>query len=149
MTDHPSCPCGSGQTYAACCQPLHTGSPAASPEALMCSRYTAFALELREYLLSSWHSSTRPSQLELTPTQWKRLEIFGSGEEGETGWVHFRATFLEQGQWSALEERSLFCREDGRWRYLKGTPEVLTLRPERNGSCPCGSGKKYKKCCLD
>ena len=115
----------------------------------MRSRYTAFALELTDYLLKSWHSSTRPGQLELSPTQWKRLEVFESGQENEQGWVHFRATFLEQGQWSTLEERSLFCREDGHWRYLKGTPQVTPLRPERNSLCPCGSGKKFKKCCLD
>jgi uncharacterized protein YecA (UPF0149 family) len=29
-------------------------------------------------------------------------------------------------------------------------PEVLPRRQEvgRNDPCPCGSGKKYKKCCL-
>lgn len=149
MSHHQSCPCSSGLPYKDCCEPLHTGTPAASPEALMRSRYTAFALNLNHYLLRSWHSSTRPSQIEPSPTQWKCLEIFGSGQEEENGWVHFRATFLEQGQWGTLEERSLFCREAGHWRYLKGTPLVTTLRPERNSPCPCGSGKKFKKCCLD
>lgn len=114
----------------------------------MRSRYSAFALGLNDYLLTSWHSSTRPPEIEPTPTQWKRLEVFGSGQEGDTGWVHFRATFLEQGQWGTLEERSTFSQEDGHWRYVTGTPRVEQLRPERNEPCPCGSGRKFKKCCL-
>ena len=29
------------------------------------------------------------------------------------------------------------------------TPEVRAQRPGRNDPCPCGSGKKYKRCCAD
>ena len=34
---------------------------------------------------------------------------------------------------------------------LKKTPKVEPIKadktPDRNAPCPCGSGKKYKKCC--
>ena len=48
------CACGSGKTYAACCGRLHAGAPAGDAEALMRSRYSAFARGDRAYLLKSW-----------------------------------------------------------------------------------------------
>src|SRR5690606_25228763 len=145
-----TCPCGSGQSYGHCCEPVHKGGRAATPEALMRSRYSAFALGLDGYLMQSWHSSTRPAELgSLDGTRWRSLQIFGSGETDGQGWVHFRATFSEQGRWAYLEERSEFRQEQGHWRYVTGTPEVRNLQPERNGPCPCGSGRKFKKCCQD
>ena len=116
----------------------------------MRSRYSAFALGLADYLLQSWHSSTRPAELgSLDGTRWRNLQIFGSGETDGQGWVHFRATFSEGGRWSYLEERSEFQLEQGHWRYVTGVPEVRNLQPERNGPCPCGSGRKFKKCCQE
>lgn len=115
----------------------------------MRSRYSAFVLELADYLLATWHPSTRPSSLELddSATVWKRLEVLESGEDDERGWVHFRATFLEGRRWSVLEESSRFVREAGRWFYLDGNPAVHRLKPGRNAPCPCGSGRKLKACC--
>ena len=75
-----SCPCGSGRPLADCCGCHHAGEPAPTPEALMRSRYSAFALQLTDYLLATWHPSTRPTSLESDPaTVWKRLEIVESG----------------------------------------------------------------------
>ncbi|MCU1437526.1 MAG: motif domain protein, partial [Naasia sp.] len=64
-SDAPDCPCGSGQPYAECCEPLHLGAAAATAEALMRSRYSAFALGLPDYVRSTWHPSTRPGSLDL------------------------------------------------------------------------------------
>ncbi|MGM0784860.1 YchJ family protein [Billgrantia gudaonensis] len=148
-SDRTACPCGNGSSLAGCCGRYHAGEPAPTPEALMRSRYSAFVLELADYLLATWHPSTRPSSLELddSATVWKRLEVLESGEDDERGWVHFRATFLEGRRWSVLEESSRFVREAGRWFYLDGNPAVHRLKPGRNAPCPCGSGRKLKACC--
>ncbi|MGM0982981.1 MAG: YchJ family protein [Pseudomonadota bacterium] len=147
-SDPRACPCGSGRPLAECCARYHAGEPAPTPEALMRSRYSAFVLDLSDYLLATWHPSTRPEKLEADPaTVWKRLEVLESGEEGDRGRVHFRATFREGGRWAVLEEHSRFVREAGRWFYLDGNPVVHRLKPGRNAHCPCGSGRKFKSCC--
>ena len=118
-----SCPCGSGLPYAECCRPLHRGeATAATAEALMRSRFSAFAVGDADYLLRSWHSSTRPARLRLDPGQrWTRLEILATDRGGlfdTTGTVTFRAHYREAGRPGALEEQSRFVREDGHWVYL-------------------------------
>jgi SEC-C motif-containing protein len=124
------CPCGSGADYSGCCEPLHHGSPAVTAEALMRSRFSAFALRstnprLDGYLLASWHPSTRPATLELDDgTVWRRLQIVdivAGGADDETGVVEFRASYRgDDGTAGVLHERSRFVRVDGLWRYLDG-----------------------------
>ena len=74
-----ACNCGSGKNYAACCGRLHSGAEiAATAEALMRSRYSAYVLRLAPYLLESWHASTRPQSLDLAEDggyRWLGLEI--------------------------------------------------------------------------
>lgn len=143
------CPCGTGRALAECCGRYHAGTPASTPEALMRSRFSAFALGLTDYLLVSWAPETRPASLpENDPTQWVRLEILDHDEAGDTGTVQFRATFREGRRWGVLEERSRFRREAGCWVYVDGEPSVMRLKPGRNDPCPCGSGRKGKLCCL-
>ncbi|WP_434740231.1 YchJ family protein [Micromonospora sp. SH-82] len=122
------CPCGTGTTYARCCRPLHLGvTDAATAEELMRSRFSAFAVGDVDYLLRSWHSSTRPTRLVLDPGQrWLRLEIVGTSRGGlldSTGTVEFRAHHRRAGQPDTLHERSTFVREDGRWVYLQALPD--------------------------
>lgn len=149
MSNSVSCPCGSHNLYSSCCEPLHHGATAKSAEALMRSRYSAFALMLDGYLLKSWHPLTRPKQIELDKqTQWKRLEIIESSNDSKEGSVHFKAYYIEQNQWQLLEETSKFLFEDNHWFYHSGDYQPQTLNPSRNDSCPCGSGKKFKKCCM-
>lgn len=117
------CPCGSGLPYPECCRPLHRGeATAATAEALMRSRFSAFAVGDADYLLRSWHSSTRPARLRLDPGQrWTRLEILGTDRGGlfdTAGTVAFRAHYREAGRPEALEEHSRFVRENGQWVYL-------------------------------
>ena len=123
------CPCGSGRLYSDCCEPLHDGVPAGTAEALMRSRYAAFALGLEAYLLSSWHPSTRPATIDLHDgTVWRRLQIVDTvagGPGDETGIVEFRASFRDaDGAPGLLHERSRFERLDGPWTYLDG--DILT-----------------------
>ncbi|MBC7184532.1 MAG: zinc chelation protein SecC, partial [Marinobacter sp.] len=85
------CPCGSGKSYRECCRLFHEGEPAPSPEALMRSRYTAFVLDLPDYLRATWHQSTRPETLSLEDSpDWASLQILNASESGDSGQVHFR-----------------------------------------------------------
>jgi SEC-C motif-containing protein len=105
-----------------CCGRHHTGVVSApTAEALMRSRYSAFVVGDADYLLRSWHSSTRPRTLTLDPAQrWTGLEIVSSTGGGllhEVGTVEFRAHY----EGGVVHENSRFRREDGEWRYLDGT----------------------------
>ncbi|MCM0678850.1 YchJ family metal-binding protein [Micromonospora phytophila] len=92
----------------------------------MRSRFSAFALGDADYLLHSWHSSTRPPRLALDPAQrWIRLEVVGTDRGGlfdTAGTVEFRAHYRHEGRPGTLTERSRFVREDGRWVYLEALP---------------------------
>ncbi|RLP91213.1 hypothetical protein EAD89_12190 [Micromonospora sp. BL4] len=125
VTTGRACPCGSGPAYADCCAPVHTGvAQAPTAEALMRSRFSAFALGDTGYLLRSWHSSARPASLDLDRGQrWIRLEIVETERGGlldTTGTVTFHAHYRDAGRPGAMTERSRFVREDGRWVYLDG-----------------------------
>jgi len=123
----------------------------------MRSRYSAYVLDEFEYLADSWHSSTRPKNLAPNETGlvWQGLEIVATdtGQPGdEHGEVEFIARLSIDGKPAQIHERSRFVREDGKWRYLdgnilKGAP-LRTEKTGRNSPCPCGSGKKYKRCCM-
>lgn len=87
----------------------------------MRSRYSAFYLLLSDYLLQSWHPSTRPTQLDLSDApQWVKLQIISAGQEQDKGYVHFRAFYRDSGQLECMEEKSNFVREQGQWFYLQG-----------------------------
>ena len=84
----------------------------------MRSRYSAFAIGDADYLLASWHPTTRPTSVALDPHQrWLRLEVLattGGGLLEREGTVTFRAHASN----GVVEERSRFTRVDGRWSYL-------------------------------
>lgn len=116
-----ACPCGSGAAYGSCCGPVLDGDVAVTAEALMRSRYTAFALGDAAYLIRSWHPRTRPDGLELdADTVWERLEISHTDEAGERGVVAFRAHWRQGRERGVLSETSRFRRVRGEWRYLDG-----------------------------
>ncbi|MCD9032149.1 SEC-C domain-containing protein [Luteimonas sp. Y-2-2-4F] len=118
-----ACPCGSGRAYAACCGPLHAGAPAADAEALMRSRYSAYARGDAGYLLRSWHPATRPARLDLDDGArpvWLGLKVLGHDPAGpDAAEVEFVARYrIGGGSAVRMRERSRFVREDGRWYYL-------------------------------
>ncbi|GIF78021.1 YchJ family protein [Asanoa siamensis] len=122
-----ACPCRSGRSYDECCGPLHRGAAvAATAEQLMRSRYSAFAVGDTDYLLRTWHSTTRPDSLDLDPAQrWVRLEILETAKGGAadpTGVVEFRATYRQGSHTDDLHERSRFVRTDGDWVYVGPLP---------------------------
>ncbi|WP_420366420.1 YchJ family metal-binding protein [Curtobacterium sp. L3-7] len=123
--DAPSrCPCLSGNPYGECCGSLHAGAAAPTAERLTRSRFSAFALVLPEYLLLSWHPSTRPASLEPDEDQrWTRLDILSTRDGGpfdSRGQVTFRAWWRTDTGRGTLEETSDFVREQGRWFYVDG-----------------------------
>lgn len=130
MTDLPGtadCPCGGG-SYAACCAPyLRREAWPPTAEALMRSRYTAFALADAEYLLRTWHPRTRPAALDLDDRRWTGLEIIDrvdGAEDDLMGIVGFVAHWSADGRRGSVTERSAFVRRGGRWVYLAPTPDA-------------------------
>ena len=120
----PDCPCGSGTSYDACCGRLHRGAAQAdTPEELMRSRYTAYALRDRagaDHVWRTWHPRTRP--LTVTPdpdVRWTGLVVHDASDDE----VEFTASFERLGEPGTLHERSRFVREDGHWVYLDALPD--------------------------
>jgi len=118
------CPCGSDEPYTACCQRWHEGLAegihAPTPETLMRSRYSAYVVGLIDYLLATWHPSTAPGELELSPIKWIGLEVRHAEEAGDAGVVEFVARCRVNGKAQRLHETSRFVRQDGRWYYIDG-----------------------------
>lgn len=117
------CMCGSGRAADACCARFHAGEAAPTPEALMRSRYSAFVLDLREYLLATWHPTTRPAALPPPEPglKWLGLEVKRSAlQDADRGTVEFVARSKLGGRAHRLHENSRFVRENGRWYYVDG-----------------------------
>jgi len=159
--DMQQCPCGSSKDYAQCCEPYLSGQQLpASPEAMMRSRYTAFTLGDMDYIEKTIKGHAADvfdktlSQEWVNQVQWKSLKIINSSQPSKSiGFVEFVAHYQENGQDQYLHEQSEFHLENGIWYYVNGrvgstarTPAQST-KVGRNEPCPCGSGKKYKKCC--
>ncbi|WP_307837636.1 YchJ family protein [Actinoplanes couchii] len=100
---------------------MHGGKAAADPEALMRSRFSAYALDNSSHVLATWHPETRPETIENDPgLRWTRLEVVdrsGGGVFDAEGTVEFRARYVEGGRPGILAEKSRFVRHDGRWVY--------------------------------
>jgi len=120
------CPCGTSLPYADCCGRYHAGAQhlqAPDAQALMRSRYSAFVLGLRDYLLATWHASTRPADLEADPPgmKWLGLDVKRADQQdADHASVEFVARSKLAGRAHRLHEISRFVREDGRWFYLDG-----------------------------
>ena len=156
-----NCPCGSGNAYAACCEPIITGvRPASTAEELMRARYSAHVGVQIDFIFASTHPDHRQgldrqsTQNWAENTAWLGLEILDTAEGGaddSRGEVEFIARFREKEQIRAHHERAQFLREEGRWYFTDGSmvrPQPLVAnKTGRNDPCPCGSERKYKKCC--
>lgn len=117
------CPCLSGMPLSECCAPIIDGrATAPTAERLMRSRFTAFALGDADYLLKSWHPTTRPRSLQLDPDlRWYRLDIIGRSKGGlldTEGTVEFVAHYRSPAGTGEQRENSRFLRDAGEWRYL-------------------------------
>ncbi|MFG0886067.1 YchJ family metal-binding protein [Vibrio sp. CJQ_6] len=151
------CYCGSSAAYANCCQPIHQDHKhALTPEQLMRARYSAHVLGLVDFVVATYHpschaESQRDAIAESVHSDWQRLDVISAsaGSHDQEGFVHFKAYLCDQQQELCLEERSRFLREEGLWYYVDGEfpQQAPAHKVGRNDPCPCGSGKKFKKCC--
>lgn len=128
LTNSNLCLCGSGKLNAYCCGPYLDGTTSApTAEALMRSRYVAYALGAKVYLLETWDAATRPASLNFDtepPLNWiglsiKRHELQGS----DRAIVEFVARYKIAGSAYRLHETSRFVRKDGHWFYVDGDIE--------------------------
>lgn len=119
------CVCGSGRAYAQCCEPFHKGEKQApNAEALMRSRYSAYVLNLYDYIRQTWHSSTYPVDLAVPDVviNWLGLTVKKAWmNQSDEAFVEFVArSRLGGGPADRLHEISRFLKEDGRWFYVDG-----------------------------
>ncbi|GAA4851819.1 YchJ family protein [Algivirga pacifica] len=155
------CPCGSGKAYDTCCGIFIEGKEKAkTAEQLMRSRYTAHVKGSVDYIVDTVHPSERHqhdrSQIAewAQHTQWEKLELISrelGGINHEIGKVEFKAYYKEGNALKSHHENSTFRKVDGIWYFQNGVvnpkAEINPHKVGRNDPCPCGSGKKYKKCC--
>ena len=170
------CPCGSNNKFELCCEPFLKGTVRPeTAEQLMRSRYTAYTKADIYYIVKTLAPEARKdfdkkdAQQWATKSKWKGLKILSTEKGGPNdtdGTVEFVATYSMNGEGVDHHEVSTFRREkDGQWLFVDGHshthPEgeghhhhapIETHRRDqpkigRNDPCPCGSGKKYKKCC--
>ena len=129
MTAFHSCPCGRPAAYEQCCGRWHAGPTrlqAPDAESLMRSRYSAFVRELDDYLLDTWHPSTRPASVSFEAgLRWLGLDVKRHLPQGEDrAIVEFVARSKLGGRAHRLHETSRFVREDGHWFYIDALPPV-------------------------
>lgn len=123
MAQPSTCPCGSTEVYAACCEPLHDGARiATTAEELMRSRYSAYAKHSADYLFTTWHPRTRPPRVtvdrEMTWTGLDISDVVDGTDTDEHGEVEFTARYVRAGRTGTMHERSRFERRAGRWFYV-------------------------------
>ena len=163
MNNEELCPCKSGKTFGECCGPVISGEKKAeTAEALMRARYSSYVTGDIEFLKTSATQAVQEqfdeeaSKAWSAAAEWHGLEILRTelGQKGDkTGIVEFRALYTANGEFCNHHEISKFVRESNGWKFDDGDliGEKPTVREEpkigRNDPCPCGSGKKYKKCC--
>ncbi len=131
-------------------------------EQLMRSRYSAYVKQEIGYILTSLHPDHRSDYDEKSTRAWAEsaewhtfeiVETKGGGAEDREGQVEFLVTFTDKGVRQQHHELSSFRKEGDIWYFTTGKnlppPQAVRTAPKtgRNDPCPCGSGKKFKKCC--
>ena len=129
LSKNAPCPCGSGRKAKGCCAAVIGGLPAGTPEALMRSRYTAYATGQCAHLVATthptnehWRSDVGSWRAELAEycaaVQFVGLTVAFSKQAGDHGEVMFEARYTRDGSEFAIVEHSTFVREHGRWFYV-------------------------------
>ena len=163
MKNEETCPCKSGRSFGECCGPVIAGeAKAETAEALMRARYSSYVVGAVDFLKASSVASAQEefdeaaSRAWSQTSEWHGLEIVrteGGGKDDTMGVVEFRALYSVNGEFCNHHEVSTFVKEEGVWKFsdgeLVGETPIRREEPKlgRNDPCPCGSGKKYKKCC--
>ena len=163
MNNEELCPCKSGKTFGECCGPIIAGTvKAANPEALMRARYSSYVTGDIEFLKTSATKAVQEEFDEEASKAWSRaaewhgleiIKVEGGGPKDKTGVVEFRALYTANNEFCNHHEVSNFVKGKDGWKFadgeLVGEKPIVREEPKigRNDPCPCGSGKKYKKCC--
>lgn len=154
-----SCVCGNPGTTEECCGALISGARTArTAEELMRSRYAAYVQGAIDYLVETHDPDSRSSFDEGSARRWSAqarwqglsvVAVEGGGPADTTGVVEFIARYAQDGHPQAHHERSRFRKLGDCWYYMDGAAPPVTRqqRVGRNERCPCGSGRKYKRCC--
>lgn len=150
------CPCGSQNPYDQCCGLyLDQKHNPQTPEQLMRSRYTAYSQGNSDYIKNTMKGKAligfdEAAKKELNQgITWLSLQVIESSiTHPNLGYVRFSARYLENNQIKIIEELSEFHKENEIWYYVDGVmpPRVKEPKVGRNNACPCGSGKKFKRC---
>lgn len=156
------CVCGIGDSTETHCLPIIKGKKLAkTAEELMRARYSAYALEEVDFIMES-HTEEAGTDVDRESTaqwskqsEWLSLEVLateGGGEGDSEGTVEFLAKYKVKNVVVEHRERATFEKHGDKWLFADGEqiagPLVKREEPKvgRNDPCPCGSGKKYKKC---
>lgn len=155
------CPCQNHHqninkyTFEQCCQPIiNKEKQANSPQALMRSRYSAYATKQGEYILNTYSNDSAKKQSLIDIQQWAdnckwvNLIIHNNSDQ-KNNEVEFSAYYIENKQLCMIRERSRFHLENSSWVYNDGDilRSMCFERVKRNDLCPCQSNKKFKACC--
>ncbi|MBN2509657.1 MAG: YchJ family protein [Spirochaetales bacterium] len=157
-----NCYCGSGDTFTRCCKPVIEGTKEAeTPEMLMRARYSAYVTGNVRFIGDTHDPDHQDGFDEEGAAEWSKnahwlgLEIHsatGNEKDDTKGTVEFSANYEMDGTAQRHHEQSSFVKKNGKWFFVSGrmiVDQVVRDRDKigRNDPCPCGSGKKYKKCC--
>ena len=126
-----ACPCKSGSTFGACCEPFLRGAEAPTAEKLMRSRFTAYAVGAASYILDTLHPDHADRSLstevflaalkrETSAVRFLDLTVEATTEDGHRATVTFTAKIMKQAVDRSFRECSEFARTDRGWRYLRG-----------------------------
>ena len=158
-----NCLCGSEVAYKECCGRFIDGPlDATTAEELLRSRYVAHATRKIDYIISTVHPDNKEDKdrasLEnwLDEASWQGFQLLNVDiKSDKLTFLEFTAESTYKGTHDLHRELSEFRKEDGKWYFFTGrTPNVEQVVNENktvsaNDKCVCGSGKKYKKCCMN
>lgn len=137
----PLCECGgasdeSQRSYAQCCRPIHRNERRAeAPARLVRARFCAFARRELDFLWRTLHPHHPDRQLPeeefrrtlrqaFTQLKYVRLHVIEQREPE----VLFLAELYEKGKERSFLEKSFFARDQGEWKYLRGTHRSCSVR---------------------
>lgn len=123
------CPCCSGSSYEKCCKLFHDGALPKNALQLMRSRYSAYALNIPDYIIATTHpanpqySQDKPSWRRNISqfsqnSSFHRLEILDFKENAISATVTFIAHLSQNGRDATFTEKSYFEKIEQHWLYL-------------------------------
>lgn len=131
MSKYHPCPCNNKLLYHKCCKAYHDGAMPETALQLMRSRYSAYALNLCDYIIQTTHPENPSRQANLdnwrrelkefsTHTRFVLLEINEFIDGDNQAFVTFTANLIQNGEDLSFTEKSTFEKLGDRWLYRDG-----------------------------